>query len=135
LGKTYSISELAGEFNVTTRTLRFYEDKGILSPARRGLARVYSERDRVRLRLALRGKRLGFSLDDCREIIEMYDPIQGNKVRQLRRLQDKIAEHRQVLMEKRADIDATLKNMADIEVLCQQHLEGVQSDGSAGGSA
>jgi DNA-binding transcriptional MerR regulator len=135
LGKTYSISELAGEFNVTTRTLRFYEDKGILSPARRGLARVYSERDRVRLRLALRGKRLGFSLDDCREIIEMYDPIQGNKVRQLRRLQDKIAEHRQVLMEKRADIDATLKNMADIEVLCQQHLEGMQSDGSVNSSA
>jgi DNA-binding transcriptional MerR regulator len=127
LGRTYSISELAEEFEVTTRTLRFYEDKGILSPGRRGMARVYAERDRVRLRLALRGKRLGFSLDDCREIIEMYDPIEGNKVRQLKRLQDKISEHRQVLLDKRADIDATLKNMADIELLCQRHLDGLQS--------
>jgi DNA-binding transcriptional MerR regulator len=122
LNRTYSISELAEEFDVTTRTLRFYEDKGILSPQRKGTVRVYGERDKVRLRLALRGKRLGFSLDDCREIIEMYDPIAGNKLRQLKRLQDKIREHRQVLLSKRDDIDATLKNMADIEALCEQHM-------------
>lgn len=122
MSPTYSISELAEEFDVTTRTLRFYEDKGILSPGRKGTARVYDERDKVRLRLALRGKRLGFSLDDCREIIEMYDPIAGNKLRQLKRLQEKIAEHRQVLLGKRDDIDATLKNMAEIEALCEQHL-------------
>jgi len=122
LNRTYSISELAEEFDVTTRTLRFYEDKGILSPQRKGTARVYDERDKVRLRLALRGKRLGFSLDDCCEIIEMYDPIAGNKVRQLKRLQDKIHEHRQVLLSKRHDIDVTLKNMAEIEALCEQHL-------------
>lgn len=122
MSRTYSISELAEEFDVTTRTLRFYEDKGILSPGRKGTARVYDERDKVRLRLALRGKRLGFSLDDCREIIEMYDPIAGNKLRQLKRLQEKIAEHRQVLLGKRDDIDATLKNMAEIEALCEQHL-------------
>jgi len=122
LNRTYSISELAEEFDVTTRTLRFYEDKGILSPQRKGTVRVYGERDKVRLRLALRGKRLGFSLDDCREIIEMYDPIAGNKLRQLKRLQDKILEHRQVLLSKRDDIDATLKNMAEIEALCEQHM-------------
>ena len=122
MNRTYSISELAEEFDVTTRTLRFYEDKGILSPQRKGTVRVYGERDKVRLRLALRGKRLGFSLDDCREIIEMYDPIAGNKLRQLKRLQDKIREHRQVLLSKRDDIDATLKNMADIEALCEQHM-------------
>jgi DNA-binding transcriptional MerR regulator len=122
LNRTYSISELAEEFDVTTRTLRFYEDKGILSPQRKGTVRVYGERDKVRLRLALRGKRLGFSLDDCREIIEMYDPIAGNKLRQLKRLQDKIREHRQVLLSKRDDIDATLKNMAEIEALCEQHM-------------
>ena len=122
MSRTYSISELAEEFDVTTRTLRFYEDKGILSPGRKGTARVYDERDKVRLRLALRGKRLGFSLDDCREIIEMYDPIAGNKLRQLKRLQEKIAEHRQVLLGKRDDIDATLKNMAEIEALCEQHM-------------
>ena len=104
MNRTYSISELAEEFDVTTRTLRFYEDKGILSPQRKGTVRVYGERDKVRLRLALRGKRLGFSLDDCREIIEMYDPIAGNKLRQLKRLQDKIREHRQVLLSKRDDI-------------------------------
>ncbi|MCW8844473.1 MAG: MerR family DNA-binding transcriptional regulator [Gammaproteobacteria bacterium] len=127
LGRTYSISELAEEFAVTTRTLRFYEDKGILSPERKGTARVYAERDRVRLRLALRGKRLGFSLDDCREIIELYDPIPGNKVRQLKRLQEKIAEHREVLLGKRADIDATLANMNEIALLCQQHLDDMQS--------
>lgn len=122
MDRTYSISELAEEFDVTTRTLRFYEDKGILSPLRKGTARVYGERDRVRLRLALRGKRIGFSLDDCREIIEMYDPIAGNKLRQLTRLLDKIHEHRQVLLSKRDDIDATLKNMEEIEALCEKHL-------------
>lgn len=122
MDRTYSISELAEEFDVTTRTLRFYEDKGILSPLRKGTARVYGERDRVRLRLALRGKRIGFSLDDCREIIEMYDPIAGNKLRQLTRLLDKIQEHRKVLLSKRDDIDATLKNMAEIAALCEKHL-------------
>ncbi len=127
MGRTYSISELAEEFAVTTRTLRFYEDKGILSPDRKGTARVYAERDRVRLRLALRGKRLGFSLDDCREIIELYDPIPGNKVRQLKRLQEKIAEHREVLLGKRADIDVTLANMNEIALLCQQHLDDMQA--------
>ncbi len=134
MNRTYSISELAEEFDVTTRTLRFYEDKGILSPQRKGTARVYGERDKVRLRLALRGKRLGFSLDDCREIIEMYDPIAGNKVRQLRRLQDKIHEHRQVLLSKREDIDATLKNMAEIEALCEQHL-ATNSNNSPGNNS
>jgi DNA-binding transcriptional MerR regulator len=128
LGRTYSISELAEEFAVTTRTLRFYEDKGILSPDRKGTARVYAERDRVRLRLALRGKRLGFSLDDCREIIELYDPIPGNKVRQLKRLQEKIAEHREILLGKRADIDVTLANMNEIALLCQQHLDDMRSN-------
>ena len=122
MNRTYSISELAEEFDGPNRTLRFYEDKGILSPQRKGTVRVYGERDKVRLRLALRGKRLGFSLDDCREIIEMYDPIAGNKLRQLKRLQDKIREHRQVLLSKRDDIDATLKNMAEIEALCEQHM-------------
>ena len=135
MGRTYSISELAEEFAVTTRTLRFYEDKGILSPERKGTARVYAERDRVRLRLALRGKRLGFSLDDCREIIELYDPIPGNKVRQLKRLQEKIAEHREVLLGKRADIDVTLANMNEIALLCQQHLDGMQSNNPRGSNS
>ena len=135
MGRTYSISELAEEFAVTTRTLRFYEDKGILSPQRKGTVRIYAERDRVRLRLALRGKRLGFSLDDCREIIELYDPIPGNKVRQLKRLQEKIAEHREILLGKRADIDVTLANMNEIALLCQQQLDGMRSDTSSSGNS
>ena len=72
--KTYSISELSREFGVTPRTLRHYEDKGLLSPVRRGSTRVYSERDRTRILLTIRGKRIGLSLEECREIIEMHNP-------------------------------------------------------------
>lgn len=128
MSSTYSISQLAEEFRVTTRTLRFYEDKGILTPKRKGTARIYSESDRVRLRLALRGKRMGFSLNECREIIEMYDPIVGNERRQLERLLQKIHDHRKVLLQKRADIDTTLHTMADIETLCQEHLRSVAAN-------
>ena len=126
MSPSYSISELAEEFGVTTRTLRFYEDKGIVSPRRRGITRVYSERDRVRLKLALRGKRMGFSLNECSEIIEMYDPIVGNERRQLQRLLEKIQDHRGVLLQKRADIDATLQTMSEIEVLCRQSLASAE---------
>lgn len=127
MSRTYSISELAQEFDVTTRTLRFYEDKGLLKPQRRGTVRIYRERDRVRLRLALRGKRLGFSLDECREIIEMYDPIRGDRLTQLKRLQEKIAEHRDILLAKREDLNATLKNMAEIEALCARNMAALQT--------
>ncbi|MFQ3223095.1 MAG: DNA-binding transcriptional MerR regulator, partial [Porticoccaceae bacterium] len=70
----YSISQLSKEFEITTRTIRHYEDLGLLAPARRGQTRVYSPADRIRLKLILRGKRLGLSLDDSREIIDMYEP-------------------------------------------------------------
>jgi DNA-binding transcriptional MerR regulator len=73
MSDSYSISELAKEFGVTTRTIRFYEDQGLLSPTRAGATRVFSNRDRVRLKLALRGKRLGFSLAEIRELFELYD--------------------------------------------------------------
>ena len=73
MSTTYTISELAKEFGVTTRTIRFYEDQGLLSPKREGTNRVFSPRDRVRLKLALRGKRLGFSLAEIRELFELYD--------------------------------------------------------------
>ena len=85
----YSISQLAKEFDVTTRTIRHYEDLGLLAPARRGQTRVYSPADRTRLRLILRGKRLGLSLDDSREIIDMYEPGKSN-VDQLKKLIDTI---------------------------------------------
>ena len=84
--ENYSIKQLSREFEITPRALRFYEDKGLLTPERKGSTRVYTERDRTRLLLTLRGKRLGFSLEECKEIIDMYDPAQPDDTRQLLRL-------------------------------------------------
>jgi DNA-binding transcriptional MerR regulator len=118
----YSIRQLSREFSITPRTLRFYEDKGLLAPARRGSTRLYSDRDRTRLRLALRGKRLGFSLQECREIIDMYDPTRPGGSRQLLRLCEKIREHRALLLEKLRDIEATLVAMGEVEAKCLAEL-------------
>jgi len=107
---SYSISELAQEFGITTRTIRFYEDKGLLTPQRRGQTRVYTPEDRVRLKLILRGKRLGFSLDESREIIDMYDPAHGN-VDQLKRLLDRIDAKRQQLRQQQRDIEKMLAQL------------------------
>ena len=82
MAERYSISELAQEFGVTTRTIRYYEDQGLISPERDGVSRVFSSRDRVRLKLALRGKRLGFSLAEIRELFELYD-VSRDEQRQL----------------------------------------------------
>ena len=115
---SYSIQELAREFSVTPRALRFYEDKGLLAPKRRGSSRRYSDRDRVRLRLTLRGKRLGFSLDECLEIIDLYDPDQPDNVHQLVALLDRIRSHRAELLQKMKDIEETLRAMDDVEQKC-----------------
>ena len=120
--QAYSIQQLSREFAVTPRALRFYEDKGLLTPARRGTTRLYSDRDRIRLRLALRGKRLGFSLEECREIIDMYDPRQPGGARQLLRLCDKIREHRAELLQKLRDIEATMVMMDEVEAKCLTEL-------------
>ena len=103
MSPTYTISELAKEFDVTTRTIRFYEDEGLLSPERRGQARIYSPKDRVLLKLILRGKRLGFSLAECRELFDLYDPEGGNKA-QLELMLDKLAERRRALEQQLNDI-------------------------------
>lgn len=118
----YSIQQLSREFSVTPRTLRFYEGKGLLAPARRGSTRLYSDRDRTRLRLALSGKRLGFSLQECREIIDLYDPSRPGGSRQLLRLCDKIREHRALLLEKLRDVEATLVAMGEVEAKCLAEL-------------
>ena len=109
---SYNISELAQEFGITTRTIRFYEDKGLLSPERRGQTRVYKPEDRVRLKLILRGKRLGFSLDESREIIDMYDPAHGH-VEQLSRLLERIDAKRQQLRQQQRDIEKMLAQLDD----------------------
>jgi DNA-binding transcriptional MerR regulator len=111
----YSISQLSKEFDITPRTLRFYESRGILAPRRQGTTRIYGERDRVRLVLALRGRRAGLSVEDIREVIDMYDPAQPDDARQTMVLLEKIREHRRELINKINDINETLKAMDEIE--------------------
>ncbi|WP_043320143.1 MerR family DNA-binding transcriptional regulator [Microbulbifer sp. HZ11] len=120
--QSYSISELAQEFGITTRTIRFYEDKGLISPERRGQTRVYTAEDRVRLKLILRGKRLGFSLDESREIIDMYDPAHGN-VEQLNRLLDRIDAKRQQLRQQQRDIEKMLAQLDEAAARTQAALK------------
>ena len=127
MDQTFSIQQLSREFGVTPRALRFYESKGILSPARRGQTRLFSDRDRTRLKLALRGKRLGFSLEECMEIMDMYDPAQPRNQRQLLRLCAAIREHRVALLDKMRDIEATLAAMDEVEGKC---LEELMADGN-----
>ena len=126
--REYAIGDLAREFAVTTRTIRFYEDEGLLTPERRGQARIYRARDRVRLRLILRGKRLGFSLAEIREILDMYEAEPG-EAGQLRHLIDKIGERRAALQRQRADLDQTLADMAAIEARCAERLAALTPAG------
>jgi DNA-binding transcriptional MerR regulator len=111
----YSITALSREFGVTPRTLRFYESRGIITPRRQGTTRVYSERDRIRLTLALRGRRVGLSVEEIRQVIDMYDPSQPDDPRQTVFLLEKIREHRRELLNKINDINETLKAMDEIE--------------------
>ncbi len=120
----FSIGDLARAFAVTTRTIRYYEDEGLLAPQRNGRTRIYSPRDRVRLRLILRGKRLGFSLADIGEILDMYESDPG-EAGQLRHLMDKIADRRAALERQRADIDQTLADMDAIEARCEERLDAL----------
>ncbi|HET8708370.1 MAG TPA: MerR family DNA-binding transcriptional regulator [Pseudomonadales bacterium] len=101
--RSWTITELAKEFDITTRTIRFYEDQGILAPARSGQQRIYSAKDRTLLKLTLRGKRLGFSLAECREMYELYDPASGN-LTQLERMLAKLEEKRAILDQQLHDI-------------------------------
>ncbi len=119
--QTFSISDLAREFDVTPRTIRYYEAEGMLSPARKGQRRIYSLRDRVTLSLILRGKRLGFSLAEAKEIIELYDAPQG-EAGQLRVLLDKLADKRLELEAKRADAETALASMDEYANRCRERL-------------
>lgn len=101
--RSWTITELAKEFDITTRTIRFYEDQGILAPERNGQQRIYSAKDRTWLKLTLRGKRLGFSLAECREMYELYDPATGNMT-QLARMLAKLEEKRSILDQQLNDI-------------------------------
>ena len=125
MSETYGIAELAREFAVTTRTIRFYEDKGLLAPARKGQRRIYGPRDRVRLKLIMRGKRLGFSLNEIRQLIDLYD-VDHSEITQLRHFLDKIHERKAALNRQQDDIVETLMEMEKIEVQCSALLSEKQ---------
>ena len=122
-GKTHTISELAQEFGVTTRTIRFYEEKGLISPLRQGQKRLYSNSDRVRIKLILRGKRIGMTLQECVDFIDMYDP-EHNNAEQLRSLIDSVKRRRESLLQQKKDIDDMLAGLDEVQELCEESLVG-----------
>ena len=119
--RTWSIAEVAEEFGVTHRTVRHYEDLGLISPERRGTARVYHRRDRTRLALILRGRRLGFPLEQIRTIIDLYDAPRGKR-HQLEYLLAQIDERRADLEQRRRDLEAALSELGDLERRCREDL-------------
>jgi DNA-binding transcriptional MerR regulator len=121
MNKTYSISDLASEFDVTTRTIRFYEEKGFLKPEREGTRRIYSPSDRIKLRLILRGKRLGLSLDESAEIVLMYGSPRNNR-RQLEKLLARIREKQEELKSQQQDLEFMLLDLRNAEDKCLDAL-------------
>ena len=128
MSSLYSIGELSREFGVTTRTIRFYEDQGLLSPTRDGQNRIYEVGDRVRLKLVLRGKRLGFSLKEIKKLIELYDAPEGQSG-QLRSFIEKIRARRSELLIQKDDIEHVLDELDVLELRCNSLLE---SEGDGG---
>ena len=120
---TYSISDLAREFDVTTRAIRFYEDQGLLAPQRSGSRRIYAKRDYVRLKLILRGKRLGLSLSEVAAMFELYDSARDEKP-QLEQFLAALTERREQLERQRADIDEMLGEIAAFEAQSRKLLAG-----------
>lgn len=116
-----TITELAQEFDITPRAIRFYEDKGLLTPQRAGRNRVYAQRDRTRLKLTLRGKRLGLSLQEIKRLVDMYDSP-SDTVPQLQAFLQVLSDHRAQLEQQREDIEITLAEIAQHEARCRQLL-------------
>jgi DNA-binding transcriptional MerR regulator len=119
--KYYSITELTREFGVSTRTLRFYEDEGLLHPERRGRTRLYRAADRRFLQEILRGRRIGFTIAEIREIVHVYKEPPG-EIGQLKLMMKKIDEKREELRQKRRDIDETLSELDQAEEACLTRL-------------
>ena len=117
----FTISDLAREFDVTTRTIRFYEEKGLVTPRREGQKRLYTPSDRVRIKLILRGKRIGMTLDECVDVIDMYDP-EHNNTEQLHSLIERVQERRERFLQQRRDLDELLKGLDEVQTLCEQAL-------------
>jgi DNA-binding transcriptional MerR regulator len=121
----WTIGDLAEEYGVTLRTLRHYEELGLLFPERVGTSRVYHQRDRIRLELILRGKRLGFSLGEIAVIVNMYDQPPG-EAGQLEYLLDQCAVRRQELEQRRRDLDETLRELDQVEQRCRDDLRALR---------
>lgn len=117
----FTIGDLATEFEITTRAIRFYEARGLLRPKRRGTARSFTRRDRARLKLILRGKNLGFTLEDIAEYLSLYD-TDPTQVTQTRLLLDRVEAHIADLNTKRGDLDRTLEDLREIRAQCKRHL-------------
>ena len=119
--ETFKISELAKEFDITTRSIRFYEDVGLLHPSRSGNTRVYKHRDKIRLKLILRGKRLGFSLAEIRELFELYDTNQSQA--QLNKMLKIIDDKEAILQRQLDDINVVMHELQAAKERCQQALK------------
>ena len=126
---TYTISELASEFSVTSRALRLYEESDLLSPRREGTRRIYAERDRVRLRLIQRGKRLGWSLAEIRESFDLYDSSLGEEA-QLNYLLEKLDARRRILETQKQDVELALADLEHIADNARTTLSNIQTDKS-----
>jgi len=118
---SYTITDLANEFGVTTRTIRHYENEGLVSPQRRGVARIFSGRDWVRLKLALRGKRLGFSLQEIKELFDLYD-LSKSERRQLEAFLTKLEKRKALLEQQRQDVEAMLQEVEFFATQCRRLL-------------
>ncbi|MFH4787294.1 MerR family DNA-binding transcriptional regulator [Vibrio alginolyticus] len=123
---TFKISELAKEFDIATRSIRFYEDLGLLTPERKGNTRIYNGRDRIRLKLILRGKRLGFSLADIKELFELYDTDQSTE--QLNYMIRLIEEKKAALQQQANDIQAVMMELNAAQLRCQNTLRSMKGE-------
>ena len=123
---TYSIGQLAQEFGISSRALRLYEEEGLLDPDREGTRRIYNERNRVRLRLILRGKRLGWSLSDIRESFDLYDSQLGEQA-QLEAMLSKLNQRREILESQRRDVEHALAELNQITTNARQALDNIRS--------
>jgi DNA-binding transcriptional MerR regulator len=124
--RTWTVGELADELGVTTRTLRFYEAEGLITPERAGTARVYYPRDHARMRLILRGKRFGMTLGECREIVDMYDGAATSERRQLETLLGRLDEITADLKARQADLRRTLTEVGDVASQCRERLAQIR---------
>ncbi|WP_286222227.1 MerR family transcriptional regulator [Marinobacter apostichopi] len=124
--ETYSISELAKEFDVTTRSIRFYEDQELLKPTRRGQTRIFSSKDRVRLKLILRGKRMGFSLSETKELFDLWDETLSGNEKQLLLMLDTLGRKRAQLEQQKNDIAMAEMEMDTAEARCREALADLE---------